>query len=246
MNRSRHIIFFSLLFTIAFVSGAAAQTLQSRFLPDRSYSVVIKQVLSGFDGFQEVVPVTNVQRIQMETGSQAGEAIPVTMTVHSSRQDDAAHAETEQWKFRFNAYSDGRISDLQTLSALEQLDEAVAFAILSRQLDLVLFQSVYTLQSAKGNTVIIESEAPRDGAEDFVDVTYSIDRSEAERRMRADDAPMVIEDKGTAVFHRGEQIFTERVLNEVNRIHVKMDDYGDAKDVIMNKDLRITVTVTPR
>lgn len=234
-----------ILFALSPWSDAAAQPLKSRFLPERSYSVLLKQTLSGFDGFQEVIPVTNTQRILIETEERDGEEIPATITVFAARQDDASRPESEQWKFRFTAHDDGSITDVQTLSSLEQLDESIASAILTRQLEQVLFHSVYALKAGKLK-VSIESQTPRDGAEEFVDVTYAIDRSEIEERMRAEDAPMVTEDSGTAVFHSGEQFFIERALNEVNRIHVAMDEHGDAKDVVMNKDLRITVTITPR
>jgi hypothetical protein len=233
----------ALLFALS--TDAAAQSPQSRFLPERSYSVRITQTLSGFDGFQEVIPVTNAQRILIETGKKAGGAIPVTMTVYTARQDDAVREEGEQWKFRFTAGDDGSIADVQVLSSDEQLDEGVATAILTRQLEQVLFHSMYDLEAGKLK-VSIESQAPRDGAEDFIDVTYSLDRSAIEERMRAEDAPMLTEDTGTAVFHVGEQFFIERTLDEVNRIHVDMDEYGDAKDVVMNKDLRVVVTITPR
>lgn len=233
----------ALLFS--FSMELAAQTPQSRFLPERNYSVRITQTLSGFDGFQEVIPVTNAQRILIETGEKVGDAIPVTMTVFTARQDDAVREEGEQWKFSFTAGDDGSIADVQVLSSEEQLDEAVATAILTRQLEQVLFRSMYNLEAGKLKASI-ESQAPRDGAEEFIDVTYSLDRSAIEERMRAEDAPMLTEDTGTAVFHTGEQFFIERTLDEVNRIHVDMDDYGDAKDVVMNKDLRVAVTITTR
>ncbi|MDT8323882.1 MAG: hypothetical protein RRA94_07230 [Bacteroidota bacterium] len=239
-------VFPFLLFLIAVPwKDAAAQATKSRFLPERSYSVSIKQTLSGFDGFQDVIPVTNTQRMRIETGEKTGGGVPVTLTVFTAQSGDAAREEREQWKFRFTAGDDGSISDVQTLSALEELDEGVATAILTRQLEQVLFHSVYALSAGKLKASI-ESEIPRDGAEDFVDVTYTLDRSEIEERMRAEDAPMVTEDSGTAVFHTGEQFFIERRLDEVNRIHVDMDDYGEAKDVVMNKDLRISVTISPR
>jgi len=234
---------FALLFSLA--TDVAGQTVQSRFLPERTYTVRISQTLGGFDGFQEVIPVTNTQRMLIETGTEDGGAIPVTMTVFTSRHGDDVREEKEQWKFRFIASDDGSISGVQVLSSSEQLDESIATAILTRQLEQVLFHSMYDLTAGKLKANI-ESQTPRDGAEDFIDVTYSLDRSAIEERMRAEDAPMLTEDTGTAVFHAGEQFYIERMLDEVNRIHVDMDDFGDAKDVVMNKDLRVTVTISPR
>ena len=231
---------------IGLFSVTAAQTLQSRFLPDRQYTVVIKKTLSGFDGVQEVVPVTSTQRVTMETGSHDGNGVPVTMTIYTTVQASRQNEEREQWKFAFTANDNGSIDDIQTMSTLEDLDAKVAFSILSRQLDKIFFQSVYDLMGKERSTVRVLSQQPRDGAEEFVDLEYEIERKAMAERLRADGAPMVTEDKGVAVFHTGDQCYLERTLTEVNRIDVPMDEYGDAKNIVMNSEDRITVTVTAR
>ena len=239
------IIVWTSVFTIVFVASTTAQTLQSRLLPDRTYAVMIKNALSGFDGFKEVIPVTSTQRIVIETGSKAGTAVPCTITIYSTVQDSRKNAETEQWKFTFLANDDGKITDVKTVSALEQLDEKIALSILSRQLGTVLFQTGYALQRRGGEDVTIQSQTPRDGAEDFVDISYKIERHEVEEKMRAHDAPMATEDSGTAVFHMGEQFFLERTFREINRIYIAEDALGEEKNVMMQKDVRVEAVISP-
>lgn len=234
------------VFSVLFVASSAAQSPKSRLLPDRTYSVVIKTTLSGFDGFKEVIPVTSSQRIVIETGGKEGTAVPVTITIYSTVQDSRKNAETEQWKFTFLANDDGEITDVRTVSALEQLDEKIAFSILSRQLDIILFQTGYALQRRGGEDFIIQSQAPRDGAEEFVDIGYKIERHEVEEKMRAHDTPMATEDSGTAVFHTGEQFFMERTFREINRIYIAEDALGEEKNVMMQKDVHVQTTITPR
>jgi hypothetical protein len=165
-------------------------------------------------------------------------------------QDSRKNPETEQWKFTFLAGDGGEITDLRTVSAIEQLDEKIAFSILSRQLDIILFQTAYALQrrggEGEGETVIIQSQAARDGAEEFVDISYKIDRRAVEEKMRAHDTPMATEDSGTAVFHTGEQFFLERTFREVNRIYIAADALGEEKNVMMQKDVHVKTTISPR
>ncbi|MCB2206607.1 hypothetical protein KQI65_17840 [bacterium] len=233
-----------LMFAVGAV--AHAQELQSHFLPERSYNVTIKQTLSGFDGFQDVVPVTNVQRVRIETDARDGDAIPVRATFFMTHQSGGEDVELEQWKFAFMAHDDGTISDVQTLSALEELDPAVAAKILGRQLGRILFRPAYALEGLEKAEVTITSQTPREGADNFIDLTYTMRRDAVNERLRSAEAPMKTEDTGTAVFNTDDAMFLDRSHKEVSRIHVDMDDYGEAKDVVMNKDLTITISVSPR
>lgn len=244
----RYSIVFVVLFSLLSVAGtlAHAQELQSRFLPDREYAVTIKKTLSGHDGFQEVIPVTSTRRIIIVTGAHSGSGIPVTVTVYNSIQASRNNEESIQWVFVFTAMDDGKLADVQITSGSEPIDAKLAFAMLSRNLQPVLFQTAYALERRDKDVVTFVKKAPRDGAEDFVDIEYVVDKSASEKEEGETREPMATEDSGTAVYHAGDQFFLERVLNEVNRIYVAEDAMGEEKNVIMRKDLRITATITQR
>ncbi|PLX32196.1 MAG: hypothetical protein C0600_03395 [Ignavibacteria bacterium] len=240
--------FFATVFTLLFCVGtlAQAQEIQSRFLPDREYSVTIKKTLSGHDGFQEVIPVTSTRRITIVTGPHSGSGMHVTLTAYTSVQATRNNAEDVQWVFDFEAMDDGTLADVEIVSGAEPMAPELAFAMLSRTLQPVLFETAYTLERRDKDVVKFVKNAPRDGAEDFIDIEYTVDKSASEKEEGESREPMATEDSGTATFHAGDQFFLERVLNEVNRIYVAEDALGEEKNVIMRKDLRITATITER
>lgn len=237
--------FVSLIILTAVMLGSAAdaQTLQSRFQPDRVYNVSITKTLSGNDGTQDVPPSTSTQRIRIETGARSGTVIPVTMEVYSTVQQSRGNKEVLQWEFAFDAHDDGSLSDVRIVSAAEPFPDELAHAMLSRQLAPVLFETVYALKQRNQDRVIIGRQSPRDGAESFIDIEYSIDRTLSEAEQGADREPMATEDSGTALFNTDEQFFTERVLNEINRIYVAPDENGEEKNVVMRKDVVIAVRI---
>jgi len=225
---------------------AQAQSLQSRFLPDRLYTVSLTKVLSGNNGMQDIAPITSTQRIQIETGPLQGGAIPVSMKVYSTVQKSRNNEEILQWDFHFTAQEDGVLRDIRIVSAAESFPEDLTSSILSRQLQPVLFRTVYQLKQRSKDRIVVGKQTPRDGAEDFIDIEYTVDKSLSEAEQSADREPMATEDSGTALYNAEEQFFIERVLNEVNRIYVAADDFEDEKTVIMRKDLRITVDIRPK
>lgn len=233
---------FSLLATGGVIQ---AQNLQSRFMPERSYEVTITKTLSGNDGLQDIAPITSTQRMQIETGAADGGVVPVYMKVYSTVQKNRDNDEILQWDIRFIAHEDGALSDIRVESAAEPYPDDLLYALLSRQLEPVLFRTACQLKQRSKDRIVIGKQTPRDGAEDFIDIEYTIDKSLSEVEQGADREPMATEGGGTALFHRGEQFFVERVFNEVNRIYVAADDREDAKNVIMRKDLRITVDIQP-
>ena len=241
-------MFVSLFILTALMLGSAAdaQTLQSRFLPNREYNVSITKTLSGNDGTQDVPPSTSTQRIRIETGARSGNVIPVTMEVYSTVQQSRGNEEALQWEFAFDAHDDGSLSDVRIVSAAEAFPDELAHAMLSRQLAPVLFETLYTLTQRNQDRVIIGRQSPRDGAESFVDIEYIVDKSLSEAEQGADREPMATEDSGTALFNTDDQFFTERVLNEVNRIYVAADEAGEAKNVVMRKDVVIKVDIGER
>jgi len=234
------------LFAILFGSAADAQSLQSRFLPDRVYNIAITKTLSGNDGMQDVSPITSTQRMRIETRARSGDAIPVTLEVYSTIQQSRGNEEQLQWEFSFDAHDDGSLSDVRIISAAEPFPADLAHAVLSRQLAPVLFETAYALKTRNENRVIVGRQTPRDGAEEFVDIEYTVDRSLSEAEEGASREPMATEDSGTALFNTDDQFFTERVLHEVNRIYVAPDETGEEKNVVMRKDITITVDIDQR
>lgn len=242
MKRMTAISIVAILAILSF-SRADAQELRSRFLPDRIYNVSITKTLSGNDGERDISPVLSTQRMRIETGALQDGAIPVTLESYSTVQASRGNEEMLQWKFAFNAHEDGSITDVHILSSTEPFPDDLAFSVLSRELSPVLFQTVYKLQERNKDRVVIGRTAEHNGAESFVDLEYTVDKSLSELEEGESREPMATEDSGTAIFNTDSHFFLQRVLNEVNRIYVSADEMGDAKNVIMRRDVRIEVKI---
>ena len=246
MKLSRRTIVFIALVAAAGLASASAQTTQSRFLPNKTYDVVIKKTLGGNDGFQDIAPTTSTQRMHIVTGVAEGGGIPVELTVYRTQQRGEAASNDIDWQFRFTAANDGAIGDVSVTSSAEPTESSLAFAMLSRMLEQVLFNTDYNLRKANKDQIVVGRSAPRDGAASFVDVDYTIDRSATEAEESATSASLKTESRGTALFNTDLQFFTERSLSETSRIFVAQDALGDEKNVVMQKDLRIEVQVKDR
>ncbi|MBR9978253.1 MAG: hypothetical protein KFH87_09210, partial [Bacteroidetes bacterium] len=159
-------------------------------------------------------------------------------------QDSDATSDIVDWSFRFVAADDGAIGDLTVTSAAEEVSEGLAFAMLSRVLDPVLFKTAYALRRANQDRIILGSGTPRDGAEEFIDFDYTIDVSETERQREA--MPLATEMEGTVVYNSAEQFFVERMQKETNRIYIAEDEMGDEKNITMRKEVSVTVRITER
>lgn len=244
MKYLTHIMFFAVL-TLLPMSFLQAQTqVESRFLPERTYDVTISNTTEGTDGVQNVPTHTSTQRIHIETGTAMAAGIPVEMTVYRLQQDNDAVTNEIDWAFRFVAADDGAIGDLTVTSAAEEVSEGLAFAMLSRVLDPVLFQTAYALRRANQDRIILGSGTPRDGAEDVIDFDYTIDVSETERQREA--MPLATEMEGTVVYNAAEQFFVERMQKETNRIYIVADEMGDEKNITMKKEIQVSVQITER
>ena len=150
------------------------------------------------------------------------------------------------WQFRFTAAADGALGDVRVTSSAEPIDDNLGYAMLSRVLEPVLFETAYHLRKANKNRIVIGRAAPRDGAPDFVDVDYTIDFSASEAEPGVERGPLATEAKGTALFNAALQFFTERTYNEVSKIFIAEDALGSEKRVRMDKTLRVDVSVEDR
>jgi hypothetical protein len=246
MKRSFPTILFFTILTIIGMAAVSAQTAQSRFLPNKTYDVTIKKTLSGNDGFQDIAPNTSTQRMHIVTEVAEGGAVPVELTVYRTQQRGENATNDIDWQFRFMAMDDGTINDVTITSAVEPSDDNLAFGMLSRQLDPVLFNTSYTLRRANKDRIVVQRSAPRDGAAQFIDVDYTIDFSASELEKGANREPLATEAKGTALFKADLQFFTERKYHETTKIFVVEDASGGEKNVIMRRDLDIDVMIMER
>ncbi len=246
MKLSRRTLLFIVLIAVAGIVSATAQTTQSRFLPNKTYDATIKKTLGGNDGFQDIAPTTSTQRMRIVTDAADGDGIPVELTVYRTQQRGEAATNDIDWQFRFNAMNDGAIGDVTVTSSTEPTESSLAFAMLSRMLDQVLFSTDYALRKANKDRIVIGRSAARDGADSFVDVDYTIDNSTSELEQGANRETLATESKGTALFNTDLQFFTERNHSETSKIFVAQDALGDEKNVVMQKDLRIEVKVADR
>ncbi|MBE0643802.1 MAG: hypothetical protein IH600_06955 [Bacteroidetes bacterium] len=244
MKLSRRTILFIAIIAAASVGSAMAQTTQSRFLPNKTYDVTIKKTLGGNDGFQDIAPTTSTQRMHIVTDAADGDGIPVELTVYRTQQRGEAASNDIDWQFRFTAMNDGAMGDVSVTSSAEPTESSLAFAMLSRMLDPVLFNTAYTLRKANKDRIVLGRSAPRDGAASFVDVDYMIDYSASELEQGASREPLATESKGTALFNTDLQFFIERNHHETSKIFVAQDALGDEKNVLMKKDIRIEVKVS--
>jgi hypothetical protein len=246
MNLSFRTTLFIALVAAAGMTTASAQTAVSRLLPDKQYDVTIKKTLSGTDGFQEIAPSTSTQRMRIMTDPVSGGGIPAELTVYRTQQQGQAASDAIDWQFRFTVMADGTIDDLRVVSAAESTEESLAFAMLSRMLDPVLFNTGIALRRANKDQIVITRSTPRDGAANFVDVEYNIDFSASELEKGANREPIATDVKGTALFNTDLQFFTERTHNETSKIFVAEDALGSEKNVVMRRDLRIETHITDR
>ncbi len=246
MKLSRKTFLFIAIVAAAGIMSASAQTTQSRFLPNKTYDVTIKKTLGGNDGFQDVAPTTSTQRMHIVTDAAEGGGVPVELTVYRTQQRGEAASNDVDWQFRFTAMNDGAIGDVTVTSSAEPTGDNIAFAMLSRMLEPVLFSSTYTLRKANKDRIVVGRSVPRDGADSFIDVDYTIDNSASELEQGASREPVATESKGTALFNTDLQFFTERRHSETNKIFVAQDALGDEKNVVMQKDLHIEVKIADR
>lgn len=236
----------SLIVVLVTAGAMTAQDAASRFQPEKTYTVTIKKTLSGNDGFQDLPPTTSTQRMRIVTEAETGGGIPVEVTVYRTQQRGMEASNDIDWQFRFTALNSGAIGDVQVTSSVEPIDDNLAFAMLSRMLDPVLFNTAYVLRKANEDRIVLGRTAPRDGAANFVDVDYTIDFSASEAARGADREPMATEARGTALFNTDLTFFTERTHNEVSKIFVAEDALGSEKNVRMDKTLRVEVSVAGR
>ncbi len=246
MKLALRITLFIAIIVIAVTTAASAQTAVSRLLPDRQYDVTIRKTISGTDGFQEVAATTSTQRMRIVTDKMSGGGIPVELTVYRTQQQAQAASDAIDWQFRFTVMADGAIGDVRAVTAAESTDESLAFAMLSRMLDPVLFNTGITLRRANKDLIVITRSTPRDGAAEFVDVDYTIDFSASELEKGANREPIATDAKGTALFNTDLQFFTERTHNETSKIFVAEDALGSEKNIVMRRDLRIETSITER
>jgi hypothetical protein len=241
------ITIFALTLVVFLAAGTAvAQETLSRFQPDKTYAVTVKKTLSGDDGFQDMPPTTSTQRIRIVTDAAADGGIPVEVTAYRTQQRGAEATNDIDWQFRFTAMDDGTVGDVRVTSSAESIDDNLAYAMLSRVLEPVLFETVYRLRKANKDRVVIGRVAPRDGARNFVDVDYTVDYSASEAEKGVERGPLATEAKGTALFNTDLQFFTERSYNEVSKIFIAEDALGSEKNVRMDKTLRVDVVVEDR
>lgn len=237
----------TLAFIVLLAAGTAvAQETLSRFQPNKTYSVTVKKTLSGNDGFQDMPPTTSTQRVRIVTDAAAGGGIPVEVTAYRTQQRGQEASNDIDWQFRFTAMDDGTLGDVRVTSSAEQIDDNLAYAMLSRVLEPVLFETVYRLRKANKDRVVIGRSAPRDGARNFVDVDYTVDFSASEAEKGVERGPLATEAKGTALFNSDLNFFTERTHTEVSKIFVAEDALGSEKNVRMDKTLRVEVVVENR
>ncbi|MFZ1728702.1 MAG: hypothetical protein WBQ23_15450 [Bacteroidota bacterium] len=246
MKRSFQTILLFTILTIVGIAAVSAQTVQSRFLPNKTYDVTIKKTLSGNNGYQDVAPSTSTQRMHIVTEAADGNGIPVELTVYRTQQRGEAQSNDIDWQFSFTAMSDGSISDAKISSSIEPIDAKLVLGMLSRQLDAVLFNSNYTYPRGNKDRIVIGRTAPRDGAEQFADVDYTVDFSASEAEKGAGREPLTTTASGTALYNSSLQFFTERKHSEINKIFVVEDAVGSEKNVLMQKDLRIEVVIADR
>lgn len=241
------VLILTLAFIVLLAAGTAvAQETLSRFQPNKTYSVTIKKTLSGNDGFQDMPPTTSTQRVRIVTDAAAGGGIPVEVTAYRTQQRGEEASNDIDWQFRFTAMDDGTLGDVRVTSSAEQIDDNLAYAMLSRVLEPVLFETVYRLRKANKDRVVIGRSAPRDGARNFVDVDYTVDFSASEAEKGVERGPLATEAKGTATFNSDLNFFTERSYNEVSKIFIAEDALGSEKNVRMDKTLRVDVVVEDR
>lgn len=245
MKQFISILALTLIIVLAAGTAVAQETL-SRFQQNKTYAVTVKKTLSGDDGFQDLPPSTSTQRIRIVTDAAAGGGIPVEVTAYRMQQRGAEATNDIDWQFRFTAMDDGTLGDVRVTSSAESIDDNLAYAMLSRVLEPVLFETVYRLRKANKDRVVIGRIAPRDGARNFVDVDYTVDFSASEAEKGVERGPLATEAKGTALFNTDLQFFTERSYNEVSKIFIAEDALGSEKNVRMDKTLRVDVVVEDR
>jgi hypothetical protein len=246
MKHFIHGISFFLVALLVAAGAATAQQTASRFVPDKNYTVTIKKTLSGNDGFQDLPPTTSTQRVHIVTGAAAGGGVPVEATVYRTQQRGEEASNDIDWQFRFTAMDDGSIGDLQVTSSAEAIDDNLAFAMLSRMMEPVLFHTVYSLRKANKDRVVLGTARPRDGARNYIDVEYTVDFSASEADKTVERGPLATEARGTALFNTDLQFFTERTHNEVSRIFIAEDALGSEKNVRMDRTVRVEVVVGDR
>jgi hypothetical protein len=245
MKHLSRIMLFVVVMTLIPISLLPAQTeVESRFLPEKKYDVTIRSTMDGSDGVVNVPTHTSTQRMHIETGAETSAGIPVEMTVYRIQQDNEAATDQVEWTFRFVAAADGAIGDLTVASAAEESTESLAFAMLSRMLDPVLFKTDYALRRANQDRIILGNGTPRDGAGEFIDFDYTVDVSETERQREA--MPLATDIDGTALYNTAEQFFVERTQKETNRIYIAADEMGDEKNITMRKETSVTVRIADR
>lgn len=224
-------------------ASLTAQDVRARFQPDKVYTITIKKTLAGNDGFQDIPPSTSTQRMRIETGAMTDGGIPVDLTIFRTQQRGEEQSDAVDWRFGFTAMNDGAIGDARVVSSAEQMDDAFAYAMVSRMLEPVLFHTSYALKEANKNRVVLGTIAPRAGAPDFIDVDYTIDFSASEAKRGVAEGPLSAEARGTALFNATLSFFTERTHTEVSKIFIAEDALGAEKNLRMDRTLKIDVHV---
>lgn len=236
---TRFISFFALLVAVAPVLWAQSAPV-ARLQPEKAYRATVVKTLAGNDGFREIIPSTNEQIITVETEEQGASGVPAVLTVFRASDEGQASSGETDWRFRFTIAPDGDLREITVLDAQEPLSESIAYAMLSKHLAQLLFVTDYRLKEGTLPNVTIMERGEADGA-----VTFKYTIAQNEERS-AGGQPISASVKGNAKYDSALGLYTQRLLKHEDRIYVAEDAIGEEKEVVMRRDLSISVSVTDR